>query len=199
MRRLNASMLWATCAALAFVVASTMVVLDLTASTRSAFYDQATGDVELFWTFAVFAAWFSSSFAGSSALVFTVARLMGLGTERRQRPERRKLAVEVELEGAPAPATGLTQDISEGGLFVVTNHARPVGERMKLQFQLPGQSQPLSVETEVRWIRGNPTVQSDTDADAVGAHAVGGMGLRFVDLSPEAAATIQRFLKNRLP
>jgi len=193
MRRINASMLWATCAAMAFVVASTMIVLDLTASTRSAFYDPVTSEIELFWTFAVFAGWFLSSFVGSSAVVFSAARLLGFGKERRQRPERRKLAVKVDLDGAPTPATGLTQDISEGGLFVVTNHARPVGDRMRLQFQLPGQNQPLSVETEVRWIRGNPSAQA-------GADAVGGMGLRFVNLSPEAAATIQGFLKkNRAP
>lgn len=183
MQRINVRMLWATCAAMAFVAASTMIALDLTASERSAFYDQVSGEVDLVWTFAVFMGWFAGSFVGCSALVFTVTRLMGLGTERRKRPVRVKLAVKVDLEGDPSASAGLTQDISEGGLFVATNRARPVGDRMKLQFQLPGLTRPLSVETEVRWIREPPH-----------SEAMGGMGLRFVNLSRDDAASIRAFL-----
>jgi uncharacterized protein (TIGR02266 family) len=189
MQRINVRMLWATCAAMGFVAASTMIALDLTASGSSAFYDQASGEVDLVWTSIVFVGWFASSFAGCSALVFTVARLRGLGTERRKRPVRVKLAIKVDLEGDPTASTGLTQDISEGGLFVVTNRARPVGDRMRLQFQLPGSTRALSVETEVRWIREPPSPH---------AEAVGGMGLRFVNLSREDAATIRAFLARRV-
>jgi uncharacterized protein (TIGR02266 family) len=183
MQRINVRMLWATCAAMGFVAASTMIALDLTASGASAFYDQASGEVDLIWTGVVFVGWFGGSFAASSALVFTVTRLLGLGRERRQRPVRVKLAVKVHLDGGSTPSTGLTQDISEGGLFVATNQSRPVGDRMKLQFQLPGSTRPLSVEAEVRWVREPPH-----------AEAVGGLGLRFVNLPREDAATIRAFL-----
>jgi uncharacterized protein (TIGR02266 family) len=185
MRRINVRMLWATCAAMGLVAASTMIALDVTASGPSAFFDQATGELDLVWTLAAFGGWFSSSFVASSALVFAVARLAGMGTERRRRPERRPLAVKVDLQAEPGPQTGLTQDISEGGLFVVTDQARQVGDRLALRFQLPGQSQPLSVETEVRWVRAGTPARPDS---------VAGLGLRFVNLSRQDEATIQRFL-----
>jgi uncharacterized protein (TIGR02266 family) len=185
MRRINVRMLWATCAAIGIVAASTMIALDLTASGPNTFYDQTTGEIDLLWTLGAFGGWFLSTFVGSSALVFTVARLVGMGTERRKRPERRRLAVKVDLETEPRPQTGLTQDISEGGLFVATDHPRQVGDRLALRFRLPGQNQALSVETEVRWIRGSSSAQPDS---------TGGMGLRFVNLSPLDKATIRGFL-----
>jgi len=103
--------------------------------------------------------------------------------------ERFDLEVEVDLESDHNFYTGLTQNISAGGLFIATHHLRRIGDRITLKFQLPGSDQPLAVETEVRWIRENSSLQRVDGAT--------GMGVRFINLAPEAAAAIQKFLQNR--
>lgn len=182
-------MVWATCAALALIAASTVTVMNLAGKGSKAFYDSDTGQVpeagqlELARSFGFFAFWFGGVLAGSSAVAFTVIGLGGLRTERR-RPERYKLATRVEVETERASYVANTENISTGGLFVATDRAHPIGERMKLRFQLPGQDAPLSMEAEVRWIR------RGLSTDGV---AVTGLGLLFVDPSRSALAAIRRF------
>ena len=100
--------------------------------------------------------------------------------------ERVDLEVKVDLDSEHTFYTGLTRNISAGGLFVATHHLRPIGHRITLTFQLPSYAQPLSVETEVRWLRENSFLH--------GQQMTVGMGLRFINLSPEAATAIERFL-----
>src|SRR5262250_1134833 len=103
--------------------------------------------------------------------------------------ERYDLEIKVDLESEHNFYTGLTQNISAGGLFIATHHLRRIGDRITLKFQLPGSEQPIAVETEVRWIRENTSLQRVDGAT--------GMGVRFINLSPEAASAIQKFLQNR--
>jgi Tfp pilus assembly protein PilZ len=58
-----------------------------------------------------------------------------------------------------------------------------------LTFTLPGSVEPLSVESEVRWIRPAPP------PDRAGRAA--GMGVRFVDLGPQSRDVIETFLRER--
>lgn len=85
--------------------------------------------------------------------------------------------------------TGLTQDISSGGLFVATHNLKPVGSRFMIQFKLPGQQAPIDVEAEVRWLRETSSLHRSD-----GPH---GMGVRFVNLSPAHKQLIETFLKQR--
>lgn len=85
--------------------------------------------------------------------------------------------------------TGLTQDISEGGLFVATHQLRRVGERMRIRFTLPGRPQPIEAEVEVCWIREATPGRTIDGAD--------GMGLRFLEVPEDARAAISGFLKKR--
>jgi uncharacterized protein (TIGR02266 family) len=103
--------------------------------------------------------------------------------------ERFDLEVKVDLESDHNFYTGLTQNISAGGLFIATNAIRRIGDRITLKFSIPGTVEPLSVETEVRWIRENSALNRVDGAT--------GMGVRFVNLSPQAAAAIQLFLESR--
>jgi uncharacterized protein (TIGR02266 family) len=82
--------------------------------------------------------------------------------------------------------TGLTQDISTGGLFVATHQLRRSGDRITVKFSLPGVETPIVVESEVRWIREH----GDQDHPS-------GMGLKFLDLIPQARTAIAHFLKSR--
>ena len=103
--------------------------------------------------------------------------------------ERFELEVKVDLESDHNFYTGLTQNISAGGLFIATNAIRRIGDRIVLKFSLPGRPEPLSVETEVRWIRENSALNRVDGAT--------GMGVRFVNLSAEAAQAIQQFIESR--
>jgi uncharacterized protein (TIGR02266 family) len=118
----------------------------------------------------------------------------GSGAKLQDSPEHRAserfdIEVKVSLESDSNFYTGLTQNISAGGLFVATHAIRRIGDRITLKFTLPGATQPISVETEVRWIRENTALLRDGGAT--------GMGVRFIDLSPEATDAIQKFVQSR--
>ena len=103
--------------------------------------------------------------------------------------ERFDLEVKVDLESDHNFYTGLTQNISAGGLFIATHHLRRIGDRITLKFQLPGSEKSVEVETEVRWIRENSSLHR-VDGST-------GMGVRFINLSPEATDIIQAFIESR--
>lgn len=108
-------------------------------------------------------------------------------SERRSEP-RIELEVEVGLETEHNFYTGLTQDISSGGLFIATSIMYRVGERLRVRFSLPGQKQPITADAEVRWVR---------DPRAMKTDAPEGIGLRFVDLPANAHSEISEFLSRR--
>lgn len=118
----------------------------------------------------------------------STAEAVPSGSERRQ-STRHELEVEVGFESDHNFYTGLTQDISSGGLFVATHQIKHVGERIKIKFTIPGHAQTIEVETEVRWVR-----ESSALRRADGAH---GMGLKFINLSSEAQKVISGFLSKR--
>jgi uncharacterized protein (TIGR02266 family) len=103
--------------------------------------------------------------------------------------ERFDLEVKVDLESDHNFYTGLTQNISAGGLFIATHHLRKIGDRITLKFTLPGSDKTLAVETEVRWIRENTALMR--------AEGGTGMGVRFINLTPETSAAITAFVQSR--
>ena len=84
--------------------------------------------------------------------------------------------------------TGLTQDVSGGGIFVSTHQLRPVGEHIKVLLTLPGKSETFEILTEVRWIRDIHVTRGSDDP---------GMGLRFVEMTPRARQAVAAFLTQR--
>ena len=103
--------------------------------------------------------------------------------------ERFDLEVKVDLESDHNFYTGLTQNISSGGVFIATHHLRRIGDRITLKFTLPGSAKMVEVETEVRWIRENSALQR--------AEGGTGMGVRFINLSAEAKTAIDAFCEAR--
>jgi uncharacterized protein (TIGR02266 family) len=108
-------------------------------------------------------------------------------SERRHAP-RYAVAVEVTLESEHNFFTGLTQDLSSGGLFVATTSRCPIGAQVHLRMTLPTSLTPIDVLTEVRWVRAY-----DLPDDAGKA----GVGLKFLQLSPQAAQAVKAFLDQR--
>lgn len=111
----------------------------------------------------------------------------GPPSDRRLQP-RFAVAVQVTMESEHNFYTGLTQDLSGGGLFVATNNIRPIGERIFLRFTLPTLKEPIDALTEVRWVRPNAVQGGGGEA---------GMGLQFLQLQPQAKEAIKAFLRQR--
>jgi uncharacterized protein (TIGR02266 family) len=107
------------------------------------------------------------------------------GAERRTAP-RVELQIEVGLSSDSSFYTGLTQDISTGGVFVATHQLHRVGQHVTVHLALPGRPDKITVESEVRWVREISALN--------GSHGTTGMGLRFLELTPSARQAIDRFL-----
>lgn len=108
---------------------------------------------------------------------------------RRRDSERYRIELQVNVHSDHNFYAGLSENISEGGLFVATHHAVSLGSRIDLELALPALPAPLRVQGEVRWVR---------TADA-GGDGPPGVGIRFLDLTPEAAEAIRAFIEQRAP
>ena len=102
---------------------------------------------------------------------------------------RAPVAVEVTLESEHNFFAGLTENISEGGVFVATHSLRPIGTVVSVELHLPGVERALSAVCIVRWVRIYSEV-SDTPP---------GMGLMFVAVSEDDMAVIRSFVDTRTP
>jgi uncharacterized protein (TIGR02266 family) len=107
--------------------------------------------------------------------------------EHRAHP-RRHIQIEVTMMSESQLYTGLSENLSEGGVFVATHALRPIGEKIDLTLVLPN-AKPIRMLGEVRWVR--------EFSDRV--EAPPGMGLRFVSLTDEVSAAIRAFLERRSP
>jgi uncharacterized protein (TIGR02266 family) len=123
---------------------------------------------------------------GSGELRDRASGVVGTGPERREN-ERVSLEVDIGLHSASQFYAGLSNDISEGGLFVSTVRALPVGSEITLSFVLPG-GHAVTTRGRVAWL------SSPRDA-ADGTRP--GMGVRFVRLEPQHRAAIDAFLRLR--
>lgn len=103
-------------------------------------------------------------------------------TERR-RTTRLLLEVELGVHSGSNFFTGLTRDISEGGLFVATHVPLPVGTTLTVTFTLPA-CPAIETDVTVAWVR-----------QAVDGQP--GMGVKFNGLTEEQSALIHRFMAKR--
>jgi len=102
--------------------------------------------------------------------------------------ERRRFArVDARLKVKFVFAEGFfelhTEDLSLGGLFIATDHLVPMGEKVRLVLQVPGE-QP-SVKAVAQVVR---VVEESTPGQPAG------LGVRFLELTREGLVCIQRFL-----
>lgn len=83
--------------------------------------------------------------------------------------------------------TGLSQDISTGGLFVATYQPKPPGTEISIYLVLPLDGHVVEAMGVVRWTRDH------------GGDAPPGMGIAFKDLRPEDLQAITQFCEHRSP
>ncbi len=102
---------------------------------------------------------------------------------------RVKMQAAVDLESESNFFQGFSMNLSEGGIFVATVNTLPLGTKVDLHFTLPG-SKRIDVQGVVRWTR----EVNDKTPDIFP-----GVGIQFQNLSQDAEAAIQQFVKGREP
>ncbi len=102
---------------------------------------------------------------------------------------RLSLAVDVSLNTEHNFYMGLTENLSEGGLFIATFDSVPIGTRLELTLNLPGMA-PIRTQAEVRWQREHSEYTADMAP---------GIGVRFLALTEPQQTAIRSFLTQRDP
>jgi uncharacterized protein (TIGR02266 family) len=80
--------------------------------------------------------------------------------------------------------TGLSMNLSEGGVFIATHHAVPVGQTIVIPMMLPFEEEPIVTLGEVRWTR---DCRNQDDVSP-------GLGVQFIGLDSLSLAKIRRFV-----
>ena len=97
---------------------------------------------------------------------------------------RTSVHVEVDMFSEHNFWSGLTMNVSEGGVFVATHAVAKVGTTLILHLELPNCDEPIVTLAEVRWTR---PYNVDSDVPP-------GLGLQFVALDAISHAKIKRFV-----
>lgn len=92
-------------------------------------------------------------------------------TDPRRRDERAGVVVQLEYRSASHLLVSYCTNLSRGGLFVPSADPLPPGTRLSLSLTVPGDTAPIELQAEVRWVR---------QFDALEGPA--GMGLAFEDI-----------------
>ena len=104
--------------------------------------------------------------------------------------ERRPVEATVDFVSESNFYSGLSENLSVGGIFIATFATAKLGERVRIRFALPDDEAPIEAEGEVRWLR-----VYDPDAP----ETVPGMGLRFTAIDGGDLARIAEFVQAREP
>lgn len=108
------------------------------------------------------------------------------GEEHRARGGRVFVEADIGLLTDSHFYTGLSQDLSSGGVFISTYQPKPKGTHVGVYFALP----------DGHVVEANGTVCWTRDA---GPDSPPGMGIQFDELRPEDLAAIERFCESREP
>ena len=110
-----------------------------------------------------------------------IEEVLAAYAEEQRASQRVTVAVDIHLASDSQFFSGLSGDISEGGLFLSTYRTLPIGSAVDLEFSLPGTESPLHARGEVRWLREHAHDQPR------------GVGIAFDELADEDRERIHRF------
>jgi uncharacterized protein (TIGR02266 family) len=79
------------------------------------------------------------------------------------------------------PVAATTRDIGVGGAFIATDQPCMVGSALDVDIDVPGQTRPISLRAEVRWV-----TEATPERD-------GGMGVKFASLDVDALLALSDF------
>lgn len=134
------------------------------------------------------AAWHAEREATRQAEQERRAQQEAAAAEKR-RHKRLTVALDVSLQTEHNFYMGLTENLSEGGLFIATYEPLPLGTQLDLSLNLPDHP-PIKSRCEVRWVREHTEFTND---------ATPGVGVQFLDLDDQDKQTIRDFLQQRDP
>jgi len=95
----------------------------------------------------------------------------------------------IDVHGDTQFFTGLSGSIDEGGIFIATFDQQPINAKVVVTFMLPNGRRVVTRGT-VRWVREYNPASPDV---------VPGMGVRFLQLTPQDRSAIEEYLKQRPP
>lgn len=110
------------------------------------------------------------------------------GAEKRTSP-RVEVEVEVAMHTEHNFYTGVSENLSEGGVFISTYDHLPIGTQMDLTISLPDRPA-IRAQGTVRWVREYHKFTEDVSP---------GVGVQFANLSESDQAAIKQFLRRRAP
>ncbi len=124
------------------------------------------------------------------------------GAERRVKT-RFAASLKVTLVGEHNFYVGLSENLSEGGIFVQTQNALPIGTTIRVDFTLPTSGDAFSIVGQVRWVRLPDAVREEHNNYGGGAASgdarKAGMGIQFLAMTPETSSAITKFITIRNP
>ena len=110
-----------------------------------------------------------------------------IAVRKRRAYPRFPIELKMRLERGRSVFTGRTENVSEGGLFVLTDLPERIGARVDFSLRLPEIDQTIHLSGNVCWIR---------EVERRDWHKRG-FGLRFDSIAPEIFAQIRQTLTIR--
>ena len=107
----------------------------------------------------------------------------------RRSQERRDVSVEVGLYADFQFYTGMSSNISTGGLFIATDTPLSISSTFDLTFNIPSVDHEFKCKVEVRWVR-DLEMASNSGLNA-------GMGVKFIGLDAMEHKLIDQFISNK--
>jgi uncharacterized protein (TIGR02266 family) len=102
-------------------------------------------------------------------------------TAERRRADRILVDLKVDFCSQDMFLYAFVADLSALGLFILSGNPHPVGSKLRLNFFLPGDEQPLEAEGVVRWVSPiGPTP---------------GMGVEFTSIAPDVVEKLTAVLE----
>lgn len=109
------------------------------------------------------------------------------GADERRAHERVPVRTAIGFQSSTRFFTGFSGDLSDGGLFVASEHLLAVGTRLTLSLVLPSGEQ-MTAEGEVSWTR-----------PVSGPEGLRGMGIAFRDVAENSAEAVVAFVEQQEP
>ena len=92
--------------------------------------------------------------------------------------------VKVVFRGTEQRNQLLSQNISEGGLFLASDQLKPIGTKLHFEFRVQDGGETISGFGIVRWIESDPEKRK-------------GMGIQFVEINPEGKKILSDLFKKK--
>jgi len=130
------------------------------------------------------------------------AEVTPLAQEDRRRHPRFLLTLAITMEGDNNFYSGLSENLSEAGVFIATHTMLPIGTPVALSFTLPCSDKAISAVGIIRWMRG-PEATASSEANfgqsREAASVRAGIGVQFTEVAKESLDEIRAFMLRRDP